>query len=309
MSDWQLKTPVAFIIFNRPDTTEKVFAEIAKAKPPILLVIADGPRNYRPDEAEKCALTRAIINRVDWDCSVLTNYSDVNLGCKNRVASGLDWVFEQVPEAIILEDDCLPDPSFFRFCEELLERYRHDHRIAMISGDNFQFGQNRGDASYYFSRYNHIWGWASWRRAWSHYDKNAAIWPQFHQSSCLKLLLKSTREQKFWQKVFQAVYDGKIDTWDYQWVLSSWSQGMVSIIPAVNLISNIGFGADATHTKSASIYANMDTHELTFPLIHPEIILANIDADIFTSRTMFSNSLASRLFQKIKAIVLSKIGR
>src|SRR5512139_3287315 len=176
MSDWQLKTPVAFIIFNRPDTAERVFAEIAKARPPKLLVVADGPRANRSGEAEKCAATRAIIDRVDWDCEVLTNFSDTNLGCKNRVSSGIDWVFEQVPEAIILEDDCLPHPTFFRFCEELLERYRDDERIGMISGDNFQLGQKRTDASYYFSRYNHIWGWASWRRAWRHYDREASAW-------------------------------------------------------------------------------------------------------------------------------------
>src|SRR6185369_14461868 len=171
MADWALTTPVAFIIFNRPDTTEKVFAEIARARPPKLLVIADGPRAGRAGEADRCAATRAIIDRVDWDCKVLTNYSDVNLGCKNRVASGIDWVFEQVPEAIILEDDCLPDPTFFRFCEELLIRYREDERISQICGANFQFGRKRSNDSYYFSRYNHIWGWASWRRAWQHYDR------------------------------------------------------------------------------------------------------------------------------------------
>lgn len=161
MPEFQLTTPVAFIIFNRPDTTEKVFAEIAKAKPPKLLVIGDGPRVSRQGEAEKVAAARSIIQCVDWDCEVQTNFSDVNLGCKRRVSSGIDWVFEQVEEAIILEDDCLPDPTFFRFCEELLARYRHDQRIGMISGDNFQFGSRRNDDSYYFSKYVHIWGWAT----------------------------------------------------------------------------------------------------------------------------------------------------
>src|SRR5665648_587346 len=169
MSNFQLKTPVAFIIFNRPETTRRVFAEIAKARPTKLLVIADGPRATHPDDAEKCAVVRAIIDGVDWDCEVLKNYSDVNLGCKRRVSSGLDWVFDTVEEAIILEDDCLPHPTFFRFCEEMLAKYRDDKRIAMISGDNFQFGKKRTEYSYYFSRYTHIWGWASWRRAWDNY--------------------------------------------------------------------------------------------------------------------------------------------
>ena len=151
-------TPVAFIIFNRPDTTKRVFAEIAKARPPKLLVIADGPRADHPADVEKCAAVRAIIDGVDWDCEVLKNYSDVNLGCKRRVSSGLDWVFDTVEEAIILEDDCLPHPTFFRFCEEMLEKYRDDKRIAMISGDNLQFGRKRTGYSYYFSRYPHIWG-------------------------------------------------------------------------------------------------------------------------------------------------------
>lgn len=301
MSDWHLKTPVAFIIFNRPDTTERVFAEIAKAKPPKLLVVADGPRKTRPGEAEKCAATRAIIDRVDWDCEVLTNYSDVNLGCKNRVASGLDWVFEQVPEAIILEDDCLPHPTFFRYCEELLARYRDDERIGMITGDNFQFGQKRGDASYYFSRYNHIWGWASWRRAWQHYDRDVKIWPELRDDGWLEALIKDPGEKKFWAKTYQSIYEGRIDTWDYQWGLATWAQGMVSVIPSVNLISNIGFGADATHTHGASPYATMPATAIDFPLRHPRVILPHGEADKFTANGMFSSSFSRRVLQKLKA--------
>src|SRR6267142_406558 len=141
MSEWQLKTPITFIIFNRPDTTARVFAEIARAKPPKLLIVADGPRVDRMGEAERCAQTRAVVERIDWNCEVLTNYSSVNLGCRNRVASGIDWVFEQVEESIILEDDCVPHPTFFRFCEELLERYRDDERVSQIGGANFQLGR------------------------------------------------------------------------------------------------------------------------------------------------------------------------
>ena len=288
MSEWQLKTPVAFIIFNRPDTTERVFAEIAKAKPPKLLVIADGHRPTRAGEAEKCASSRAIIDQVDWPCEVLTNYSDVNLGCKNRVATGIDWVFEQVPEAIILEDDCLPDPSFFRFCEELLETYRDDERIAMISGDNFQFGVERGDGSYYFSRYMHIWGWATWRRAWRYYDRNASIWPIYRGSGYLKCNVSGEAEYKYWYKSFQAVYDGEIDTWDYQWTMAVWAQGMLSVMPNVNLVSNIGFGVDATHTVDESILANMSVEKMDFPLRHPVVRQANCEADSYTANLFFS---------------------
>jgi len=303
MSEWQLNTPVAFIIFNRPDTTARVFAEIAKAKPPQLLVVADGPRLNRQGEEERCASTRAIINQVDWPCEVLTNYSSVNLGCKNRVASGIDWIFEQVPEAIILEDDCLPHSSFFRFCEELLEKYRHDERIGMISGDNFQFGQYRGDGSYYFSRYHHIWGWASWRRAWSHYDREASAWPLIRDGRALDSLLQNASERRYWSHIFDAVNKGLIDTWDYQWTLSSWAQGMCSVMPNVNLISNIGFGADATHTLGASVYADLPVQPMTFPLKHPTLFLPDTEADAYTSRNMFSNSLRRRVLQKIRALI------
>src|SRR3989344_7840291 len=166
MSDFKLTTPVAFLLFNRPETTARVFAASARAKPPNLLVVADGPRANRPGEAELCAAARAVIEKVDWDCEVVTHFSEVNLGCKCRMSSGVDWVFQTVPEAILLEDDCLPHPSFFRFCEEMLEGYRNDERISMIGGTNFQKGRERSPDSYYFSRYTHIWGWASWRRAW-----------------------------------------------------------------------------------------------------------------------------------------------
>jgi hypothetical protein len=152
MSDFQLTTPVALLIFNRPDTTALVFQAIAKAKPPKLLVVADGPRDARPGEADKCQAARAIIEQVDWPCEVITHYADTNMGCKLRVSSGISWIFDQVEEAIILEDDCLPDPTFFRYCQEMLERYRDNERVGMVSGGNLQFGQKRGYGSYYFSK-------------------------------------------------------------------------------------------------------------------------------------------------------------
>jgi hypothetical protein len=301
MANWQLQTPVAFIIFNRAGHTERVFREIAKARPPKLLVVADGPRASRLGEAEKCAATRAIIQRVDWDCEVLTNFADVNLGCKQRVSSGIDWIFEQVEEAIILEDDCLPDPTFFRFCEEMLERYRHDSRVGMISGDNFQFDNTPVDTSYYFSRYSHIWGWATWRRAWSHYDKDADTWREIRDGSYLKGLTLATDDYRHWLKAFQSVYDGNIDTWDYQWTLSLWGQGMLTVLPSVNLISNLGFDSDATHTRGDSIYANLRTTSMEFPLRHPRVFLPNHAADSFTASSMFTSSLRVRLFNKMIA--------
>lgn len=307
MSERRLETPVAFIIFNRPETTRRVFAEIAKARPRKLLVIGDGPRSSRAGEEEKVAQTRAVIEQVDWDCDVLTHYSDVNLGCRNRVSSGIDWIFEQVPEAITLEDDCLPHPTFFRFCEELLVRYRDDERISQIGGTNFQFGRNRPQTSYYFSRYSHIWGWASWRRAWKHYDRDVRFWPEMRDEHWLDALLKNPGERRFWMRMFDAVHGGQIDTWDFQWMLACWSQGMMSVIPAVNLISNIGFGADATHTKGANTYAAMEFEQMNFPLRHPRVVLPAMKADAYTAQGMFSDPMRRWVLRKLQAF-LRRIG-
>lgn len=283
-----MKTPVAFVIFNRPDTTEIVFAEIAKAKPPKLLVIGDGPRLDRPGEAEKVAACRAIIKRVDWECEVLTNFSEINLGCGKRPASGFDWVFQQVEEAIILEDDCLPHPSFFRYCEELLERYRDDQRIAVISGDNFQFGHRRNDDSYYFSKYVYPWGWASWRDRWQgSYDYSMSAWPVVRDEGRLHDMLTNPTEIKYWTSVFDSVYQGKIKTcWDYQWMFACWLQGRLSVLPNLNLITNIGYGPNATHTVEGCALANIPVEEMHFPLKHPLGVIENrtLDAMDFKRR-------------------------
>lgn len=308
MSDFRLNTPVAFIIFNRPDVTARVFAEIAKAKPPKLLIVADGARANKEGEAERVVATRKIINQIDWPCEVFKNFSDINLGCKNRVSSGIDWVFEQVSEAIILEDDCLPDPSFFQFCEEMLVKYRTDDRIAMISGDNFQEGKSIGDASYYFSKYPHIWGWATWKRAWSKYDVSMSIFPKLKKSGELKNIYSSTNEAVYWENIFQDTFDGKIDTWDHQWSFSIIINNMLCIMPDRNLISNIGFGVGATHTlNEQSEYANMDTHEVKFPLIHPGWILPSKDADFYTAKKMFNlptvkDRIRNKIYRLLKEI-------
>jgi hypothetical protein len=296
-----MKTPVAFLIFNRPDTTVKVFEAIRQAKPPKLLVVADGPRSDRPDEAEKCKDTREIIKQVDWDCEVLTNYSDVNLGCKKRVASGLDWVFENVEEAIILEDDCLPHPSFFLFCEELLDKYRDDNRVMTISGDNFQFGKVRNNDSYYFSRYPHCWGWASWRRAWQHFDIEMKDWSKIRGEGWLQDIFCDSSCVKFWMKTFQSTYEGKINTWDYIWTYYCWLQNGLTILPNVNLVSNIGFGNEGTHTKSKkNIFANIPAEEIKFPLQHPSFMIRNEKADYLTQKSMHEVKIITKIKNLIK---------
>jgi hypothetical protein len=294
MSDWRLTTPVAFIIFNRPDTTERVFAEIARARPPKLLVVADGPAQGNAIQAERCARTRSVVNKVDWPCEVLVNFSEVNLGCRRRVSSGLDWVFDQVSEAIILEDDCVPHPTFFRYCEDRLARYRDDHRVGMICGDNFQFGRKTGQGSYYFSKYTHIWGWASWRRAWRYYDVNASLWPEFLSSGGFDRATLPC-ERPTWRAAFEGVHRGLINTWDYQWTLACWCQSMFAVMPQVNLISNIGFGPEATHTRGGSIYANLKCNAMQWPLTEPNIMAASAEADGFTAKSMFGATIRTRV--------------
>lgn len=278
-----LKTPVAFLIFNRPEATEKVFAQIAKAKPQKLLVVADGPRADRQGDEEKCLKARAVINCVDWDCEVLTNYAESNLGCRRRVSTGLDWVFDTVEEAIILEDDCLPHPSFFPYCEELLERYRHEERVMNVSGDNFLSGKKELPYSYYFSHYPLSWGWASWRRAWRHFNVEIRRWPDLRDTSWLVDIHRDAVVANYWTGVMDQVFAGEgeiADTWDYQWAFACWTQNGLSITPAVNLVSNIGFTADATHlTRDVSPVSNLPASAMPFPLRHPPLLMRDPQAD------------------------------
>ena len=201
---------VAFFIYRRPELTARVFAEIRKARPERLLIVADGPKN--DEERPKCAATRAVVENVDWPCEVLKNYADVNLGCRKCVSSGLGWVFAHVEEAIILEDDCLPHPSFFRYCAELLDRYRNDERVMHISGDYFMKRLHPTPFSYYFSRCPYIWGWATWRRAWRHYDVEMRLWPQFRDSGLMANLWQSKDQQRHWTAVCDLAHSGEVDT-------------------------------------------------------------------------------------------------
>lgn len=303
-----MKTPLIFLIFNRPDTTKKVFEAIRHAKPKKLLVVADGPRSDRPEEAEKCQQTRAIIDLVDWDCEVVTNFADTNLGTKQRISSGLNWAFELVEEAIILEDDCLPDASFFPFCEELLEYYRHDDRVGMICGQNFLFGRKRTDWSYYFSRYHYSWGWATWRRAWQHFDTDMKLWPTIRDGKWLEDIFGDRQAVRYWHLLLDATYENEINTWDYQWMLSIWLQNYLTVVPNVNLISNVGFGEQATRTKEKdSKYANMPVENMATPLKHPPFVIRDRLADNYIQKTLFKDFSPTVYFKNaIKKLLRSK---
>jgi len=308
-----MQTPVCLIIFNRPDTTEIVFREIARAKPEKLFVVADGPRPGHPDDPEKCAAARAVFDRVDWKCEVLKNYSDVNLGCGRRPATGIGWVFEQVEDAIILEDDCVPHPTFFRFCEELLERYRHDERIMHISGYNYQFKHRRDPFSYFFSYFNFSTGWASWRRAWQYHDMQMKHWPALRDTSWLLDILEEPRGAEYWQRGFDRAYalGGNVAFWDFQWNFACWAQSGLAIRPTTNLVANIGYGhTEATHTKSAdTILANVPAEEMAFPLMHPPYVIRNAEFDRSFIREILAPEIARehsyyrKLRRKIAAVI------
>ncbi|MGK7931024.1 MAG: glycosyltransferase family 2 protein [Microcystaceae cyanobacterium] len=298
------QAPVVLIIFNRPHTTQKVFEVIQKVQPSQLFVIADGPRKDKLDEPSKCRETRKIIEQIDWDCEVFKNYSDINLGCRDRVSSGLDWVFSHVNEAIILEDDCVPHLSFFRFCGELLDYYYDDQRIMMISGDNFQFGKSRTKYSYYFSRYPHTWGWATWKRAWKHYDNNMSLWPEVRKSNWLNTMVEDRKSATYWYNAFESTYKGDQTVWDYRWHLACWLQNGLTILPNVNLVSNIGFGEDATHTTGTNKRQNnLSVSEMIFPINHPPMVIRNYEADHYSQYTIFQRRLIDRIKFKLSQLL------
>ncbi|MCI5150489.1 MAG: glycosyltransferase family 2 protein [Candidatus Electrothrix sp. MAN1_4] len=295
-----MHTPVLFLVYKRPDTTRQVFEAIRQARPPRLYVAADGPRKDVPGQAEKVQQVRDIVLKgVDWDCEVKTLFREENLGCKYGVSGGIDWFFENEEEGIILEDDTLPSQSFFWFCQELLERYRDDKRIFVISGDNFQEGQDcsMGD-SYYFSCFNHCWGWATFKRAWEHFDVDMKQWPEVQKKGCLKYIWSDKSALSYWTNIFQSVYENKVDTWDYYWTFSCWLQNGLTILPNVNLVQNIGFGMDATHTTTSREASK--AYQLNFPLIHPEYMMRDMQADNCTQSYHFQKPLLHRITGKIK---------
>lgn len=303
MSNWRLKAPVVLIIFNRPDTTERVFAAIAKSKPLKLFVIGDGPRSDNPEDANRVLEARAIIKRVEWDCEVLTNFSDTNLGCKKRVVSGLDWVFANVDRSIILEDDVVPHESFFRYCDELLEKYSNDSRVGLITGTNFlPFNHNLDPYSYIFTRISDFNGWGTWSRVWKSYDPDIKDWPQIRALGLLEdIFCRNRLAVRHWSHLFQMAYSGRNDIWDYQLVLYLLVNNLMTIVPANNMISNIGYRPDATNTKDPTDkLANFPTKVMSFPLRHPPYLVSSTIREKQLFRDVWGiTSRRMRLFRKI----------
>lgn len=281
------ETPILLMVFNRPDTTRQVLDAVRKVKPKFLYVAADGPRAEKAGEADKCKEVRNLFKNIDWDCKLRTLYRGQNLGCGHGPANAISWFFSNVEQGIILEDDCVPDESFFTYCNELLKRYKGNEKVMHISGNNFLSRKYAGRDSYYFTQYFTAWGWASWRRAWQHYDFNVAFLDGFLNSSKFSNLVMNKKQHDFWTNIAEMVKDGKrVDIWDFQWMFSCWNSGGLAITPAVNLVTNIGFGVDATHTVNDSKAGYVQAHQLG-DIKHPAKIIRNKTVDKKTFNTYF----------------------
>jgi len=328
---WRLKPPtkvimpnkpylsniaILFLVFNRPDITKQVFESIRQARPLRLYVASDGPRKDMEGDVEKVQAVRDLIMmNIDWDCEVKTLFRDQNLGLKYAVSEAITWFFKYEKQGIILEDDCLPHPDFFPFCQELLEHYKDNEQVSVITGNNFQNGIKRGKASYYFSKYNHCWGWASWRRAWSLYQGNLPFWLDWQNSTEWKRKLPDYAERQYWKKIFDQVYRDEIDSWAYPWTASIWYQGGLTVTPNVNLVSNIGFGKDSTHTSNTSDPSAFMPVQPTGNLNHPQDIHHDVNADRYVFNNHFGGinmrwySLPRRILRRFASTLKLKTTR
>lgn len=302
-----MNTAVLFLVFNRPDTTRRVFEAIRAARPPRLYVAGDGPRDNHQDDVQRCGETRKAATEVDWPCEVKTLLRDRNFGCKRGVSGGINWFFEQEEEGIILEDDVLPLPTFFPYCEELLARYRHDSRVSMISGCNLIAKHFQPRESYFFTRYGQIWGWATWRRAWKDYDVEMKQWPSWRDAGGLRRLSLSDRPfEAYFLDLFDRMYSGQIDTWDYQWLFAYWRASRLAVQPANNLTQNIGFRPDATHTTSdePDFLRASAPRDLSFPLQHPSSVICSQVADSLTGKIVVGLSARRYLQGRLRRLPL-----
>lgn len=296
--------PVLLVVFNRPDTALQVIRAIKQVKPSKIYIAADGPRINKEGEAELCLETQqTVLNEIDWECQVFTLFRETNVGCALGVSGAISWFFEHEEMGIILEDDCLPSRSFFFFCEELLKHYYHDERIMHIGGSNSQLGNRRGNASYYFSRYAEVWGWATWRRAWKLFDFHMKDYDDLIASGFLKNNFSAAIEKRWKKNLDKVISENPPTVWGYRWLYSTWKEGSLSITPNVSLIKNIGFDERAVHTKSSdNIFSKVKLEEIS-EIVHPTVMLPNVEADAFLTALRIHPPLFTRAKMKMKHMV------
>lgn len=279
------ETPILFMFFNRREEALQVLERIRAAEPRRLFLSADGPRANKNGEAERCEEVRGeILTRIDWPCEIATRFSSENQGCKRAISSAISWFFDEVEEGIIFEDDCVPSQSFFPYAQTLLKEYRDEKRVSHIGAFNCQKGTIRGPASYYFSRYFHVWGWATWRRAWEGYSLDMEDYEAFIDEGWLDRLFPNPVLASYWKGSFDAAHRGEIDTWDYQWVYHNLKNDRLAITPNANLVHNIGFNERGTHTTgddkeiSENVTGVLDSDRIA----HPRFMIVDSQADLFT---------------------------
>lgn len=295
-----MTSPVLFLIFKRAETTRRVFGRIREARPPRLYIAADGPRADRVGEAAQCVEARAVVENIDWPCEVYRLYHEENLGCGRGVSTAISWLFEHEEQGIILEDDVLPHLDFFRYCDEMLERFKDDERIQLIAGSNYFYNGFDADVSYYLSSYMHIWGWASWRRVWQTYDFDLNHLSDDRMHAQLFKLFPKPSAKYFW-KIYQVMKRHEIDTWDYQLFMNQQYYNRYAISPYVNMVENIGIGGhDATHTTEDTATSNPIIGS-PFPLKHPEVLSTDFAADLIAMKTtgQYQRPLIERVYRKV----------
>ena len=311
---WQLQTPVSVFFFRRPDHLRQVMEKVREARPPVLYGVSDGPKSGLSEVQRGVEESRRVFRKsIDWPCRWELLERETNLGSYLSVSRGLDWVFQRVGETIVLEDDTVPETSFFRFASELLEKYRDDPRVGAICGNNYDDPKDwPGEASYRLTRYHHSWGWGTWKRAWDCFDREEKLlaeMPRIKKENWMKL---SRTEWAYWERCFQRTYARKLDAWDYRWTLSLWQHRLFCIVPRTNLVRNIGFDQHATHTMEAD-FANLQMHTvnpLSFPLNFPDDKGPNtrLDDHIFQSHYQVLEGRRN-LWQKIRDRIQRTCGK
>jgi hypothetical protein len=301
-----MKIPVSIIIFNRPENTKRLLESLNIYKPETLFIISDGPRKNFENDHERVIQSRKLFEKIDWKCEVFFNNSESNLGCRKRIISGLNWVFGQVEKTIILEDDCIPSEEFFLFMELMLNKYQTNKEISSVCGTNFLPDWNKTKDSYLYSKYCHVWGWGTWKDRWEKIDFNLDKLQEIKKTKFLKSYLGSFRAYLYWHWILNNVKKKKIDSWAYIWNFTNFINNSLSIIPAINLLSNIGIGKDSSNTRSLPykyIKAEESRKKLKFPLKYPSKFLSDSKHDLEVEDTIFSKSIYNRLLWILRKFI------
>lgn len=293
-----MKTAVLLCGFVRYDTISRVFAAVRSARPPRLYLATDGPRAGRVDDVENVKKVRSLADAVDWDCEVKTLFREENLGCRAAMSGAIDWFFRTEDSGIILEDDCLPGMDFFRFCEELLDRYKDDDRVMMIGGTNFMPDISVA-SSYHFSRLGSIWGWATWRRAWEKYDEKMSGFERLDGEGFFRDLATSLPARTWLRWMYNRERKRDRGSWAIPWNCSIWQENAVAVLPAVNLVRNIGFDLRGSNTVDENnMFSKLEIAELDWPLTHPDHLIVSRGWDRRYHRRWFYDCLKNYLLRK-----------